>query len=208
MWDEIGAKIKIFAKVIAWVGIISSIIGGIVLIVQGININHNRWISSGGGLLIFGGFGIIIGGSILSWVSSFFMYGFGELIENSEEIKNNNLKNERTSISNNFINKNKTCPFCAEEIKFEAKFCPHCGQNVNEYELKQKSIEEENKNKKEQEMKENFKNMNDVFNNEEIMKKANEIRRIYGKGLYISYLKNKAKEFGLGDIEINENDIE
>ena len=57
-------------------------------------------------------------------------------------------------------------------------------------------------------MKEKFKNIEDLFNDENIMKEAKDLRRIYGKGFYISHLKSKAKELGLGDIDINENDIE
>ena len=208
MWDNIGEKIKILAKIIAWVGIIASIIGGLILIVQGVKINQNSWNGSGGGLLILGGLGTIIGGSILSWISSFSMYGFGELIDNSEIIKSNTSKNEKSSVVNNFVKNNKKCPFCAENIKIEAKICPYCGKNVMEFELEQKKIEEENKKKKEKEIKEKFKNIEDLFNDEEIMKGAKELRRVYGKGMYISHLKSKAKELGLGDIEINENDIE
>ena len=57
-------------------------------------------------------------------------------------------------------------------------------------------------------MKKKFTNIKDIFNNASIMEEANNIRRMYGKGVYIFHLKNKAKELGLGDIEINENDIE
>jgi hypothetical protein len=52
-------------------------------------------------------------------------------------------------------------------------------------------------------------NLEDLFKDKSIVEEANEFRRIYGKGmLYISFLKNKAKELGLGDIEINADDIE
>ncbi len=57
-------------------------------------------------------------------------------------------------------------------------------------------------------MKEKFKNFNDIFNDENIMKQAKELRRIYGKGTCVSFLKTKAQELGLGDVDINENDIE
>ena len=85
MWDNIGVKIKVLAKIIAWVGIISSVIGGISLISQGAELNQSSWGGSGGSILILSGFGTIIIGTIFSWIGSFFMYGFGELIENSQK---------------------------------------------------------------------------------------------------------------------------
>jgi len=105
MWDNISEKIKILAKVIAWLGIISSVIGGIILISQGVKINHNSWNGSGGGLFILSGIGTLIVGPILSWIGSFFMYGFGELIENSEAIRYNTSKNKNTSGGNSVVDK-------------------------------------------------------------------------------------------------------
>jgi len=100
MWDNIGEKIKLLAKVIAWVGIISSVIGGISLISQGFDINQSSRSGRGGELFIYLGTASLIGGSIISWISSFFMYGFGELIEKTSIIE----KNTRNTISTN--NKN------------------------------------------------------------------------------------------------------
>ena len=102
MWDNIGEKIKTLAKVIAFVGIISSIIGGISLISQGIGINQRNWSSSGGELSIFLGIASLIGGSIISWISSFFMYGFGELIEVTSEIKKH-IYGEKNNPDNNDV---------------------------------------------------------------------------------------------------------
>jgi len=92
MWDDIGKKIKILAKVIALIGIISSVIAGIILFVNGIKLNQN-W--GGGNILIFSGLGTIIGGSIISWIASWFMYGFGELIEKTNKIEKNTRKNDQ-----------------------------------------------------------------------------------------------------------------
>ena len=39
------------------------------------------------------------------------------------------------------------------------------------------------------------------------MNEARKQRSLFGKGAYISYLKAKAKELGLGDIELNKTDI-
>ena len=68
MFNNIGGKIKTLANVVALVGIIGSIIGGIALILADDS-------------LIATGIIVLLGGSLLSWIGSFFTYGFGELIE-------------------------------------------------------------------------------------------------------------------------------
>ena len=65
MFDNIGSKIKIVAIVCTIVGIVASVIAGIVLMAGDV---------VGLGLLV------AVGGSFLSWVGSFLLYGFGELI--------------------------------------------------------------------------------------------------------------------------------
>ena len=72
MFDNIGSKIKALAKVVCWIGIIGSIIAGIVMI------------ATMGTAGILSGFLTIILGALLSWVSSFVLYGFGEMVENSD----------------------------------------------------------------------------------------------------------------------------
>ncbi|MEG2687360.1 MAG: hypothetical protein RR954_09640 [Christensenellaceae bacterium] len=86
MYNNIGSKNKILAQVIAWIGIIGSVITGFILIAQGMN-NHR-----GGETLVGIGVGVLIGGSFLSWVASWFMFGFGELIEKATEIAINTAK--------------------------------------------------------------------------------------------------------------------
>lgn len=70
MFDNVGSKIKGLASFFCWGGIIASIIGGIILI----GLDED---------LIFAGIAVIVIGSLLSWISSFVLYGFGELVENS-----------------------------------------------------------------------------------------------------------------------------
>lgn len=76
MFDNIGGKIKTLAVIACVLGMIASIIIGLTLM------DH-------------GGLWIIIGGCLGSWVGAFFIYGFGELIEqatitaeNTTEIRN------------------------------------------------------------------------------------------------------------------------
>ena len=129
----------------------------------------------------------------------FILLNNGEILES---MKNNVVGNNSSTMEI------KNCPFCAENIKDKAKICPHCNKNIEEYEYELRAKEEEAKKQKEKEIKEKFKNIEDLFKDENIMKEAKDLRRIYGKGMYISHLKKKAKELGLGEIDLNEDDIE
>ena len=72
MFSNIGSKIKGLAVFITCMGIISSVIGGIVLMVTDEE-------------LILPGILVMAVGSILSWVASFLLYGFGQLVDNSDK---------------------------------------------------------------------------------------------------------------------------
>ena len=71
MFDNIGGKIKGLAKVLCLVGIAVSVIGAIALWCA------NSYYQS----TIVPGFIVLIVGSVGSWLSSLFTYGFGELID-------------------------------------------------------------------------------------------------------------------------------
>lgn len=79
MFDNIGGKIKTVATTIAWLGIIGSIIIGIVMIAKAEDSYYPE-------IGIWSGWLVIIVGSLSSWVSSFTLYGFGQLIENTDAI--------------------------------------------------------------------------------------------------------------------------
>ena len=94
MFDNIGKKIKVFAKVIAWAGIVCSIVFGIVIFTRGDTkiLVQGSW----GGYYtesyyddayIFYGLLCMVLGSIFSWISAFFTYGFGELIDKTCDIQ-------------------------------------------------------------------------------------------------------------------------
>ena len=87
MFNNIGAKIKVLAQVWAWIGIIVSVIVGFYLIIQGSGVHRG-----GGGEVVGVGIGILIGGALWSWISSWGLYGFGELIEKTTEIAKNTAK--------------------------------------------------------------------------------------------------------------------
>ncbi len=70
MFDNIGGKIKSLAQITCWIGIVCSVIWGMVV-----------WAAGLGFLL---GLCIMVLGSLGSWISAFTLYGFGQLIENSD----------------------------------------------------------------------------------------------------------------------------
>ena len=67
MYHNIGSKIKKLAVVLFWIGLVVSVIAGLVAF-------------SESGIV---GVITLITGCLLSWISNFFTYGFGELVENS-----------------------------------------------------------------------------------------------------------------------------
>lgn len=73
MFNNIGNKIKTYAEVVSWIGIIASIITGIVIMITIATFEA-----------IFLGLLICIIGSLACWISSFVLYGFGQLIENTD----------------------------------------------------------------------------------------------------------------------------
>ena len=85
MFNNIGGKIKGLAKFICWVGIIASIIFGIIIIASATkSFGGYRYTDT---RTIILGVITIVAGSIISWIGSFVLYGFGELVENSSTIK-------------------------------------------------------------------------------------------------------------------------
>lgn len=80
MYDNIGSKIKTLAKIICAIGIIASLVVGAYI----------ADVDSGLGV------SIMFLGSLGSWIATFFMYGFGELIYTNGQIINeiNRLQSE------------------------------------------------------------------------------------------------------------------
>ena len=84
MFNNIGEKIKTLAIIITILGIVASVISGIAFIVSSIVDSYDVSRLAAG--IILGVLTMVVG-SLLSWISSFLLYGFGELIENSTIIK-------------------------------------------------------------------------------------------------------------------------
>ncbi len=88
MFNNIGRKIKVLAKILCWVGIVLSVITGVAILASGsythltINGEYTTVSNVPAGILT------IVIGCLISWIGSFFTYGFGQLIENSDIIRN------------------------------------------------------------------------------------------------------------------------
>lgn len=82
MFENIGNKIKKLADAICWIGMIASLIIGL------------SFVDS-----LEAGFGTIVIGSLVSWIGSFSLYGFGELVDANSVMKAKICRIEK-SISN------------------------------------------------------------------------------------------------------------
>jgi hypothetical protein len=197
MLDFIGQAFKGIFTVIVVIALIVVVIGGFIFMSNSPLLGFLTWV--GGFLFIILSAGLV---SIFLNIDT----NLQKLVDQGNKISQ--IEGDGYSTKSNTNQNAKKCPFCAENIKQEAKICPHCNKNIEEYENEKKTKELEAVKIKDQEMKEKFKNIEDLFNDENIMNEAKKLRRLYGKGVYISHLKSKAKELGLGDIDLNENDIE
>ena len=79
MFSNVGQKIMDLATLVCWVGIVLSILAGIVMMAASED-------------LILVGLLTAVAGALGSWIGSWFVYGFGELIETTKRIEKNTRK--------------------------------------------------------------------------------------------------------------------
>ncbi len=80
MFNDIGGKIKGLAAVVCWFGIFGSIIAAIAFFVKA----NDTWSNEEFYTML--GFVFLFAGPLFSWISSLFIYGFGELIDKTKQI--------------------------------------------------------------------------------------------------------------------------
>ena len=91
MFDNIGHKIQKLAKVLCWIGIIFWVIKGIALI-STLSMTHKltgSYVTSSSAADVLVSAVTIIAGVLLSWIGSFLLYGFGQLVEDTHAIREN-----------------------------------------------------------------------------------------------------------------------
>ena len=104
MYDNIGNKIKILAKVTFVLGAIASVIGAVILFFNDTHIL----------LCII----TAVAGSLFSWISTWLLYGFGEIIDKLCDIEENTKKNH----------------FQKPEKQSTPKIiCENCGKSISKY---------------------------------------------------------------------------
>ena len=121
MYNNIGGKIKKLSIIICVIGIIISLLLAIISLPKIETIKYAIKLNLYGLIKdpIINSAKIFIIGALLSWISSFCLYGFGQLIENSDKTvelleRNNYLlsitlkNNTENNNTNNNINNNST----------------------------------------------------------------------------------------------------
>ena len=82
MFNDIGSKIKSLAKIISGVGIVVSLVISIFVFVT---LHSTGFIEDEYSIVI--SIFLIVIGVALSWLATFLLYGYGELIDQTAEIK-------------------------------------------------------------------------------------------------------------------------
>ena len=120
MWDNIGSRLQALAKVLCWVGIIGSVISGIVVAQANVPI----------GILY------LVLGALISWIGSWAMYGLGLVVEAVENggiasvsgsaSAARGIKTEdggvQMTASNSWV-----CPHCKTRNPRSKVMCSECG---------------------------------------------------------------------------------
>lgn len=84
--ENSGEKIKAWALFFFVIGLISSIVIGIILMSRP-SYDYNSYRSSASGTNILLGMLVIVGGSLLSWFSALLIYAYGDIAENTKAIR-------------------------------------------------------------------------------------------------------------------------
>lgn len=102
MFNNIGHKIQVLAKVLCWIGIICWVITGLVLMAGGSSMTYRlngEFVRANSGAGVVAGIMTIIVGVLVSWIGSFLLYGFGQLVEDTHAIRENTEAEEESTES-------------------------------------------------------------------------------------------------------------
>ncbi len=138
MFSNIGNKIRVLAKVICIIGIVCSAIAGVVVMIIGFVMLGKRQTSGTGVLLIFLGIFYAGLGALFSWIGSFVLYGFGQLVHSVQNLESRICDSVPDGYygapvapaPGAYMPEEKVCPSCGSVNSANSKFCEKCGQTL------------------------------------------------------------------------------
>ena len=86
MYNDIGKKIKILAQVLGWILLIVGVIFALIYLTDSNSAND-----------FIGGIGLVVG--IVGFISSWFLYGFGQLVDDVRIIRNATKEAQKDTVS-------------------------------------------------------------------------------------------------------------
>ena len=89
MFNNIGHKIQVLAKVLCWIGIICWVITGLAFMAGGSSMTYRlngEFVRANSGAGVVVGIMTIIVGVLVSWIGSFLLYGFCQLVDDNNAI--------------------------------------------------------------------------------------------------------------------------
>lgn len=116
MFNNVGNKIKNLAKVLFWIGVAASVIGAALLM-----------FATYGMITI--GIAVLIVGPLFSWIGSWMLYGYGELIDTNVRLAKDVAKALAKTAKEEAPTAPATwfCPRCGRQLDGNSKFCLSCG---------------------------------------------------------------------------------
>ena len=142
MFDHPGEKLKNWATILFWINIIACIILALCLsiskteVVTGYYSHKTETVTTFNHAVFWP---MIIGGPIASYVFSLILYGFGELIENSEKqiaaVKYDRSEKHSAAVTHESTDRQNTvyinCPQCGRPQNSTGKVCAACGAELH-----------------------------------------------------------------------------
>ena len=130
MFDNIGEKIKSSAIVLLVIGIIASLILGISQISNAVETSkYSSYFSSYAGTVegasVLGGILTIVFGSIISLIASYILYGFGQLIDSTQNIEKK-LSSQSFAEVNNLTDSSASFSSTTQALSDGQWACPNC----------------------------------------------------------------------------------
>ena len=154
MFKNIGGKIKVLAVVLCILGMVVSVVLGVIMIAGGcVLANIGRYggyaYGSAGPVAIVAGILIIVVGCLFSWIGSFALYGYGELIVKTTETADNTralvmsmmnqaggngpapVQEDAPGPVPNIAPGPSVCPSCGAVNSPDVNFCVNCGSALH-----------------------------------------------------------------------------